>query len=62
MYKITHYTRHGGVVTFNDDDYNDYVDKYEDMWDYVKVEDENGKIIYETLGLDKFRKELGIES
>ena len=62
-YYITHYTRHGGVTTFETaDDYHNYVELYEDMWDYVKVTDEDKNLIYETDGLDDFRKRHRIEN
>lgn len=62
-YTITHYTRHGGITTFETaNDYHPYIEVYEDMWDYIKVEDEDGNLIYETIGLDKFREERGIAS
>ena len=59
-YKITHYPSYGGKATFmTNEDWHKLAERYENMWDYIHVEDENGNVLYETKGLDKHKKEKG---
>lgn len=59
VYIVTHWSIRGGRHTFETDkDVWNIVNKLEDMWDYVMVEDKERNIIYETKGLDDFLKKL----
>ena len=52
---IEHWTRYGGYEKFfTDEDVKNIIITYEDMWDFVRISDQNGNKIYETKGLMRF--------
>ncbi len=56
-YYITVYTHYGRKNQFQTvRNINDVIRVYEDMWNYVVVEDEDHKEIYRTSGLEDFIK------
>lgn len=55
VFFITHWSIRGSKHMFETDrDIWKIIDKLEDMWDYVLVEDNKHNIIYKTRGLDAF--------
>lgn len=56
-YYVTVYTHYGRKNQFSTTrDINRVIKAYEDMWDYVIVEDDNHKEIYRTVGMEDFLK------
>ena len=57
---VTHWTHYGVKNKFaTTKDINELIRVYEDMWDYVLVEDEDHNVVYKSYGLDEFLKKHG---
>jgi len=56
---VEHWSNYGGYCVFQvkDDSVRPTIDKIEGMWDYCRVSDKDGNIVYTTRGLRKFLNE-----
>ena len=56
-YKVERWSHYGSYHSFmTDEDPKSVADHYENMWDYVRIYDENDNLIYETKGLERYLK------